>query len=45
MNNQAEKIPVKLPNGTIIKVEVSRTGREDVSRKAEETEEEEKRGN
>ncbi|MEO0840006.1 MAG: CU044_2847 family protein [Cyanobacteria bacterium J06643_5] len=31
MDDQAEKIPVKLPNGTIIKVEVTETGREDVA--------------
>lgn len=29
--NKLESIPVELPNGTIISIEVSRTGREDVS--------------
>ena len=28
---QTEKIPIKLPGGTIIKVEVEQTGREDVA--------------
>ena len=31
--NRTEIIPVKLPNGTIIKVEVVQTGREDVASK------------
>jgi len=29
--NRTEAVPVTLPNGTVIKVEVNRTGREDVA--------------
>jgi hypothetical protein len=29
--SRLEKIPVQLPNGTVIKVEVSQMGREDVA--------------
>lgn len=31
MDFQAEKIPVELPNGSVIKIEASRSGREDIS--------------